>query len=58
MNDKEKLDHLKKIFAKQIDWYHEHIEDDDYLYDEAFDQFNGVDRGDWVELLIVLGARE
>lgn len=58
MTDKEKLEHLKKIFSKQIEWYHEHIDDDEYLCDKAFDQFNGVERGDWVELLIVLGVRE
>jgi hypothetical protein len=57
MNDQEKLNHLKMIFSKQIEWYHEHIEDDDYMIDQAFDQFKGVEKADWVELLIILGAR-
>lgn len=55
------MEEIKKIFSKQIDWYKKKLEeektgeiDSSYIYDCAYEQFENIRRGEWVELLKIL----
>ena len=45
---------LKEILKNQIEWYKEHKDDEDYLYDMAYEQFNNLRRGEFKEILELL----
>ena len=50
----EDLKRLKEILKKQLDWYKENIEDEDYLYDMAYEQFSDLRRADFKDILKIL----
>ncbi len=58
MTTKDKLEKLKYIFRDQVDWYKKATkeEGEDYVYDMAYEQFNAIRRGDWVDVLAILDS--
>lgn len=46
-----KIENLRKILHKQIEWYNEHKEDESYVYDELYEQFNNLSRSDFVAII-------
>jgi len=56
--DKEIVESLRKLLSKQIAWYEKHIEDEDYLYDETYTQFEDLGRGDFASILSILINKE
>lgn len=50
------LDKIKDIFAPQLDWYNTNKADEDYIYDEAWQEFSDVSRGDWLRFLQIMNG--
>lgn len=49
---------LKNLFSEQLEWYRKHKHDDSLIYDEAWEQFSNIYRGDWVTFLEILDEEE
>lgn len=49
-----KITELQEILRKQIEWYKEHSDDESYVYDELYERFNDLSRGDFVDIIKVL----
>lgn len=54
MSDEEKLDKLRTLLKEQIKFYHDHEDDEDYIYDEMYESFNNLSRNDYKEIVEVL----
>lgn len=54
MSDEEKVKILKSILSRQIEWYKENEDDMSRVYDELYERFDDLTRGQFVEIIEVL----
>lgn len=54
MNDKLIVEKLREILEPQIKWYEENKKDEGLVYDEMFNQFNDLSRGEYLEIIQIL----
>lgn len=53
-----KLGILREILKDQIEWYEKHLNDPDFIYDEAYLQFEGLSRGAFDPILSLLHDKQ
>lgn len=54
MNDEVKIEKLRRITKQQIIWYEKNKANEDLVYDEMWNEFSRLSRGDYVEIIKIL----